>query len=69
MRLANYEILYRAFLLHDWFAIVVTSFTCGNDHGGHIDDGLTRYVKFSANWHESRTSKLRVSHLSLEIIA
>ena len=69
MRLADYEVLYRAFLLHDWLAIVVNFFTCGNDHGGHTNGGLIRYVKFGANRHESRTSKLRITHLSLEIIA
>ena len=69
MRLAHDEVFYRAFLLHDWLAIVVNLFILRGDHGRHLDSRLTRYVKFSAYGHESRTSKLRISHLTLEVIA
>ena len=69
MRLADDKVLYRAFLLHDWLAIVVNLFILRGDHGRHLDSRLTRYVKFGAHWHKSRTSKLRISHLTLEVIA
>ena len=69
MRLAHDEVLYRAFLLHDWLAIVVNLFILRGDHGRHLDSRLTRYVKFGAHWHKSGPSKLRISHLTLEIIA
>ena len=69
MRLAHDEVLNRAFLLHDWLAIVVNLFILRGDHGRHLDSRLTRYVKFSAYWHKSGPSKLRISHLTLKIIA
>ena len=69
MRLADDEVLYRAFLLHYWLAIVVNLFILRGDHGRHLDSRLTCYVKFGAHWHKSGPSKLRISHLTLEIIA
>ena len=69
MRMIDDEVLHRAFLFHDWLAIVVNSLFRVYDHGGHLDGRLTRHVKFSAYWHESCPSKLRISHLSLEITA